>query len=312
MEVLLLLLVLSPLAALFSGGDTTDDGGENPGGPTEADGLVQQRFDADSEMTAQDGNENVLLAGAGDDTLDGGDGRDVMVGQAGNDVMTGGDNGDFLLGGAGDDEVYGNSGNDLLVGGGGNDSMAGGEGNDTLFASAGSDRMLGGDGNDVLVGLDVDGGLTRASSIITPAFEADMNKFLDDNFGTKLGGNQSDLVIADLKSTGAVGSDELRGGLGNDSLIGDAGDTLVGGAADDSFSVVDGVGGPVVISDFDPAMEDIRILVANNVMGSLTMANVTAGVELRVGANVVAVLNETTMAELGQAQIRLVRVAAPV
>lgn len=305
MEFLFLLLVLSPLAALFSGGDG------DPVVEPDDDGHVDQNFNADNAMNAEEGKDNALLAGGGDDTVSGADGRDVLAGQAGDDAMSGGDNGDFVLGGAGNDTLYGNSGADLLVGGAGNDQMAGGVGNDVMFSNAGADLMLGGEGDDLLVGLDVDGALTGSiSDIITPKLEADMGKFLGDTFGSNLGANQSDLIIADLKSTGAPGSDELRGGTGQDHLIGDAGDTLIGGAGDDRFTVVNGPGDAVVISGFDPAVEDIRIMVANTETGALTFADVPGGVELRIGGSAVAFLNGATASDLNPAQFVVERLAA--
>jgi Ca2+-binding RTX toxin-like protein len=61
----------------------------------------------------------VLLAGAGDNTLNGGAGNDVLVAGAGNDSLHGGD------------------GNDLLIAGPGNDLLDGGQGIDTVsFAKA--------------------------------------------------------------------------------------------------------------------------------------------------------------------------------
>ncbi len=56
---------------------------------------------------------------------------------------------DILIGGAGNDSLYGEKGDDILSGGAGNDELNGGAGNDVLLVSGGNDRLLGGTGSDV-------------------------------------------------------------------------------------------------------------------------------------------------------------------
>ncbi|MGR9148099.1 calcium-binding protein [Rhizobium leguminosarum] len=77
---------------------------------------------------------DVLLADAGNNTLEGGAGDDLMDGRSGNDI---------LLGGAGNDVLEGYIGDDQLDGGVGADSLRGGLGNDTYIYRAG-------DGADVI------------------------------------------------------------------------------------------------------------------------------------------------------------------
>jgi Ca2+-binding RTX toxin-like protein len=54
----------------------------------------------------------VIVAGAGNDTIDGGTGGDLLYGEDGNDTLTGGTDFVFdqLVGGAGDDVLHGDSG----------------------------------------------------------------------------------------------------------------------------------------------------------------------------------------------------------
>ncbi|MGR3716427.1 MAG: M10 family metallopeptidase C-terminal domain-containing protein [Thermohalobaculum sp.] len=59
-----------------------------------------------------DAARNLILAGAGDDTIDGGGGPDVLHGEAGNDTIDGGAEGDELWGGAGADVLTGGGGLD--------------------------------------------------------------------------------------------------------------------------------------------------------------------------------------------------------
>jgi Ca2+-binding RTX toxin-like protein len=74
-----------------------------------------------------------LIAGRGDDLLNGKGGNDRLFGQDGRDTLRGGD------------------GDDLLFGGDGFDILQGGAGNDTLLASAGGEVMTGGAGADLFL-----------------------------------------------------------------------------------------------------------------------------------------------------------------
>jgi Ca2+-binding RTX toxin-like protein len=56
-----------------------------------------------------------LTAGAGNDSLNGGNGNDVMNGGADNDSLTGGNGDDIIAGGTGDDAMSGGNGDDLFV-----------------------------------------------------------------------------------------------------------------------------------------------------------------------------------------------------
>ncbi|MFL5796896.1 MAG: hypothetical protein ACJ77A_03045 [Actinomycetota bacterium] len=68
------------------------------------------------------------------------------------------DVGDVLLGGAGEDSIYGGSGDDLVDTGPGSDVVVGDLGNDTLVAGSGNDRLIAGPGAgvDSLFGEDGD------------------------------------------------------------------------------------------------------------------------------------------------------------
>jgi Ca2+-binding RTX toxin-like protein len=83
-----------------------------------------------------------LLAGAGDDLLDGGSEADALFGQAGNDT---------LLGGTGDDMINGDSAS-LAENLQGSDWIDGGDGADRLWGMAGDDVIIGGKGNDTIYG----------------------------------------------------------------------------------------------------------------------------------------------------------------
>ncbi|MCI0755477.1 calcium-binding protein [Teichococcus vastitatis] len=122
-------------------------------------------------------DNNILIAGSGNDTIRGGHGHDLITGGAGNDTIMGFGDGyapsyaaylamaaldysDLIDGGAGDDKIDGGGGNDTLLGGTGQDVIQGGAGNDLMYGGAGDDwlrggvggdRMWGGEGSDLFV-----------------------------------------------------------------------------------------------------------------------------------------------------------------
>lgn len=84
----------------------------------------------DNHLTGN-GEDNVLLAWDGNDTMIGGAGRDFMSSRDGHDI---------LRGGAGNDTVEGGTGNDLLRGDSGHDTLDGGAGNDRLYGGVDTAR----------------------------------------------------------------------------------------------------------------------------------------------------------------------------
>jgi RTX calcium-binding nonapeptide repeat (4 copies) len=98
---------------------------------------------------------NLILAGAGDDSVTAGWGPDTVFGGSGGDTLIGYGGGfpspagfDAFLRRAGADLLSGEAGNDRLVGGGGNDALLGGAGDDVLPGRYGADLLEGGEGAD--------------------------------------------------------------------------------------------------------------------------------------------------------------------
>jgi Ca2+-binding RTX toxin-like protein len=289
MEFLLVIFLLSPLAALFSGGGDGDD-----------DGSVDELGNGNDRKEFDNDEDHAVLGRDGNDTVTGRGGIDVLAGQAGNDVISGGGSGDLLLGGAGNDSIYGQDGNDVLIGGAGNDLVQGGAGNDTVFGSGGADTLRGFEGNDVINGLDK----------VNPSLSNGLDPYLRSLFGNNISEGQIDRLESEARSFANPLPDVLDGGVGNDILIGDTGDTITGGAGVDRFQVVDGPGAPVVIKDFDPVTESIVLTVSKNDTGLLTFVNVAGGVELRVGGDLIALVNGKTAADLADARISVERGSA--
>lgn len=94
----------------------------------------------------------VIVGTSGDDTLTGGNGKNLILGLAGNDIIKGGNAEDCLIGGSGNDIIYGLNGKDLIAGNHGNDEVYGGEGPDVLSGGAGSDTIAGQNGGDKIDG----------------------------------------------------------------------------------------------------------------------------------------------------------------
>lgn len=108
---------------------------------------------------------NVQIGGySGDDTIrvagavgvpcrvDGGGGNDSMTGGDGAEILVGGAGLDSIRGGGGNDQMYGGLGDDSLSGGKGYDSVYGNDGNDDLYGDANGDVVDGGVGHDLVCG----------------------------------------------------------------------------------------------------------------------------------------------------------------
>ncbi|SDY94207.1 Ca2+-binding protein, RTX toxin-related [Jannaschia faecimaris] len=135
------------------------------------------------------GDEDLVLAGAGNDTVYAGAADDIVRGESGDDVLDGGAGNDVLEGGDGDDEIDGGVGNDRIEGGDGADTIRGGDGDDLivgfdsvsikdgdttvmeddgaddlLIGGFGDDTILGGDGDDTIRGDDEFGNCPTGAS----------------------------------------------------------------------------------------------------------------------------------------------------
>jgi Ca2+-binding RTX toxin-like protein len=110
----------------------------------------------DSKQLHAGAGDDTVMGGNFNDTISGGDGNDYIDGRRGNDSMGAGDGDDTIIGsdwdGTDEDWIYAGAGNDSVFGGGGHDTIYGGEGNDTLVGGFGLDLILGGDGDDIIFG----------------------------------------------------------------------------------------------------------------------------------------------------------------
>ena len=108
-------------------------GGDGIVSGTAGDDLIDIAYTGDPEGDRIDNGDAVLAGAAPDD-----------------DVVLAGDGNDTVFSGLGNDLVDAGVGDDFVNGGRGNDTLDGGDGNDTLIGADGNDLVDGGDGNDVI------------------------------------------------------------------------------------------------------------------------------------------------------------------
>jgi Ca2+-binding RTX toxin-like protein len=248
-----------------AGVDTADYTGRTAAVTADLDSAADDGETAEADNVKTD--VEVLLGGAGDDTLTGNNGENVLSGGGGNDTLDPGRGaGDELLGGSGSDTVtyasrtmpvvadldgladdgeagegdrvdvdveslIGGSANDRLTGSAGANVLNGGSGNDVLDGGLGADLLIGGAGTD-----------TADYSARAAAVAADPDGFADDGES-----GEGDTVETDVESlAGGAGNDVLTGALGTNIIMGGAGadvldgaqgdDDLDGGAGDDDVT----------------------------------------------------------------------------
>ena len=191
--------------------------------------------------TVIDEGDDILLGGAGNDTIQGNGGDDVLRGELGDDSLIGGSGNDTLDGGAGADTLLGGTGNDILIGGLGADVMRGGAGNDTYYIDS-SDVFdeIGGSGFDTIAShLDIDlEALTGIGSFENARLLGHANLSARGNsLNNHISGNAGHNTLV-----GLGGDDTLLGGLGNDIFYAGTGaDYMAGGDGNDTF-YVDNIG----------------------------------------------------------------------
>ncbi|MFL9840551.1 calcium-binding protein [Sphingomonas sp. ST-64] len=178
-----------------------------------------------------------VLAGAGNDGVEGTDFTDILFGEDGNDSLRGGLGIDTLIGGTGDDSLYGTSSEheaDALYGGAGNDYFEVDNIADLVFEDAGGGTdtvyaVISGNGYYLyanIENLSLGGGATfGVGNALNNSIRGDQNVATAE---TLLGGAGDDLI------NGYGGNDILYGEAGTDTLYaGDGIDFVAGGDGDD-------------------------------------------------------------------------------
>lgn len=234
-------------------------------------GLVSEGDD----MIFANGNVNVVIAGHGNDTVDGGgpaDGLDLFLGNDGRDQISGGAGFNAIIGGRDKDILTGGNDGNFVLGDtydlvGGlpsklSDVSAGilnfgglraiGDGDDEITTGSGPDLIVGGDGSDIIHGGDGRNIVLTDAIELTPLGPINLvsryfNAIKTTLFGTPTNTGTLNDIIAALLEAVAVGSGDDRyvggsgkdfafGGAGNDTLIGNGGeDFLIGSLGDDQL-----------------------------------------------------------------------------
>ncbi len=178
-------------------------------------------------------NFEVLLAGAGQDDIQGSDAAEEIHGNGGDDVIDGGGGADIVSGGEGNDQLSDGAGTDTVSGDGGHDTVA-------AAMDAAADTYDGGGGIDT---LDYSAALMNVvvDLVAANASGAEIGTDSITNFEVIKGGEGDDEV------TGSDDDETLIGNGGDDVISGgDGADTLYGGAGNDV--IADGAGADCVLA----------------------------------------------------------------
>jgi Ca2+-binding RTX toxin-like protein len=204
---------------------------------------------------------NLMLGGAGNDSLDGGAGVDTLRGGDGDDMLTGGLGNDFLEGGLGNDSYVVDSAADKVI----------------EKAGAGTDGITTALANCVL-GTNIENlaltGSTRYNGV---------GNGLDNAMAGGAGGGMLNGLGGNDTLTGGAGNDRLLGGTGNDQITGGTGnDTLEGGQGADTFTFAT-LSGSDIVKDFasvqgDKLVFDAAVFV--HAAGALVDGEFVAGANL--------------------------------
>ncbi len=186
-----------------------------------------------------DGDDVIIAAGPGDDSVYAGSGDDTVCAAwhgMTTETLT-------VVGDEGKDWIQGGMGNDILNGGPGNDTILGSGGDDRINGGTGLDMFDGETGNDTVVYSDASGSVTvslRQMNVPGPfgsqskfqsASGADDRDFFN-NIENATGSNFADALHGDDDANtlrGDGGGDYIRGNGGNDVVDAEYGDDDIDG-----------------------------------------------------------------------------------
>ncbi|HET9427466.1 MAG TPA: calcium-binding protein, partial [Allosphingosinicella sp.] len=245
-----------------------------PYGP--GNGVVQST--TNNDVISGGGGDDLIQVGAGNHTLDGGDGSDWLAyNENGNETV--GATVSLALQGQAQDTGVGSwtiGGFENLDGSRVGDHLTGDAGDNILGGGGGDDVLIGGSGNDRLLG---DGG----AALDTNGYAGPVS-YIDD-YGNVVGNDTLE---------GGEGDDTLIGGGGNDVLDGGTGgDHMVGGTGDDVYVVdqywTETQVGDSVVENADEGVDEVRTWL-NWGLGDDNLENLTAlgSADLYLGGNALA------------------------
>lgn len=196
--------------------------------------------------------KDLIIAGDGDNYINGGGGNDTINVGDGDNSVYGGSGNDTIIVGDGKNTVYGGSGDDYIeVGDNLYSSIDAGSGNDTIVLSGAIETLDGGEGNDLVsfenssTGLDIYlNNLYNVETVVGTYYDDTIVGTSSDKYfdglavnDSLLGGAGNDTIFGNAGNDtirGENGNDYLYGGTGNDAIYGDNGnDILFGGEGND-------------------------------------------------------------------------------
>lgn len=192
-----------------------------------------------ASITGTGGNDFIHVPGQGgtvpgfNDMPVATDTGDTIDGAAGNDLILAGAGADSITGGIGNDTIDGGAGDDLLLGDAGADSLTGGAGFDTLSYAASAAGVSFTTSPTPGIGGDAQGDLIRQDSSIERFIGSAFNDSIVADGAVVDGGNGNDVLSS--FNFYYQGARTLMGGAGDDTLTdgGTNGCTLIGGAGAD-------------------------------------------------------------------------------
>jgi Ca2+-binding RTX toxin-like protein len=211
---------------------------------------------ANNFIAGEDGENDAITGGLGNDLIFGGGQGDDLVGGLGDDL---------LVGGAGDDDLDNrlNAAQDDFEGALGADTMVGGAGNDTYGVDDLLDVVVeaAGEGTDTVETFMTELSMAAMANVENLVYRgADAGAFV----GTGNAGANS-ITGGDLNDTlsGLAGNDTLDGGLGADTMIGGDGNDVY--FVDEAGDVVTETNADLVLGGTDRVESDISFALGANV-----------------------------------------------
>ncbi len=251
---------------IFGGpGDDTIAAEPSQVGPAGPDQIVNgndygpfRTVSHDPLPTNVNSSSKLLVGGAGNDHIYGGEGGATIFGDSSTEpgcpttpppadannsspainANQSGDGNDYIIGGSGQDVIQAGGGNDYVNSGSGDDFVCGGAGNDTLLTSSQAGQtstVYGGPGDDTLIDSGSGSDWLFGNDGNDTLYSGSGNDTLEGNGGADVvvgqGGN--DLLIGGTSAPAQSDTgDTVLGGSGNDVVIGDNGVLMNGSTPD--------------------------------------------------------------------------------
>ena len=246
------ILLDNPGTSVDESADNLANNGDPVGGGLLTQLVVRNNpatLGTDTNYLRYTGGDHVILGGTDPGNAFNPSGKDILIAGAGDDTLYGDGGNDRLEGGFGNDIINAGDGDDIIVDSGGDDNIKAGKGHDVVHAGPGLDLVMGNDGQDfIFLGTDMG----------SEVFAGTGNDFIYGNKNAeRILGNEGDDWIETGTFDGAPGDnfDEIfsRDGIdGNDVFLGDGGfDEFIGEGGDDIFVGSAGRGKMVGMSGFD-------------------------------------------------------------